>query len=331
MQMHSAQPGQLAGTAPSMLQNLTLPFRGLLAGQYVKDNFIEEFESEWGEQHPPFFKGAYADVVSYARSCGKLLVVYLHSAYHINTPLFARDILCKQEIIALLSENFVCWGVSISSSEGYRAMNLFNVPTFPFIAVVDASSSQSSVVDRIEGLISQEHLTSRLLILIERYSSTVAAEAFHRQEREDSRRILQAQDEEYEASLAADREKQRRQQEEQRRREEEERAEEIARKQKEERLARKRQSLPPEPSDDTEEICHIMVRLPSGSRVGRKFLNSCTLQDVYDFVDTAQSEVGMDTYLLASSYPRKEFDNLGATLQSLGFGKQMLLDISAQT
>ena len=55
-------------------------------------------------------------------------------------------------------------------------------------------------------------------------------------------------------------------------------AEEIARKQKEERLARKRQSLPPEPSDDTEEICHIMVRLPSGSRVGRKFLNSCTLQ-----------------------------------------------------
>ena len=34
--MHSAQPGQLAGTAPSMLQNLTLPFRGLLAGQYVK-------------------------------------------------------------------------------------------------------------------------------------------------------------------------------------------------------------------------------------------------------------------------------------------------------
>ncbi|XP_010934464.1 plant UBX domain-containing protein 8 isoform X2 [Elaeis guineensis] len=117
------------------------------------------------------------------------------------------------------------------------------------------------------------------------------------------RMLREQQDDEYLASLQADREKElKAQQEAELRRLEEAAAREAAlekqkqeeeenhRKQLEEeecerKLVAKEASLPQEPSPDDENAVTLLVRMPDGSRRGRRFLKSDKLQFLLDYID----------------------------------------------
>lgn len=151
------------------------------------------------------------------------------------------------------------------------------------------------------------------------------------------RLIREQQDDEYLASLQADREKElkameeaefRRLQEEAAReaaREEERQREEESRRKLEEeqelerQLAAKEASLPQEPASDDENAVTLQVRMPDGSRRGRRFLKSDQLQLLFDFIDIGRG-VKPGTYRLVRPYPRRAFsDGEGAlTLNELG-------------
>ncbi|GKU95327.1 hypothetical protein SLEP1_g8698 [Rubroshorea leprosula] len=151
------------------------------------------------------------------------------------------------------------------------------------------------------------------------------------------RLIREQQDDEYLASLQADREKElkamqeaevRRLEKEAARKaalEEERRKEEEARwKMKEEQeferqLAAKEASLPQEPAADNENAVTLMVRMPDASRRGRRFLKSDRLQSLFDFIDIGRV-VKPGTYRLVRPYPRRAFSNAdgGLTLNELG-------------
>ncbi|XP_048332721.1 plant UBX domain-containing protein 8 isoform X2 [Ziziphus jujuba] len=87
----------------------------------------------------------------------------------------------------------------------------------------------------------------------------------------------------------------------------------------ERRLAAKKASLPCEPASDDENAVNILVRMPNGSRIGRRFLKSDKLQLVFDFIDVGSS-VKTGTYRVARSYPRYSFgvDDSLSTLGELG-------------
>lgn len=147
---------------------------------------------------------------------------------------------------------------------------------------------------------------------------------------EAERLLREQQDDEYLASLQADREKaeaqrmeeeaareaaaaeQKRQQEEAHRRLQEE--EESERK-----LAAKKASLPPEPSVEDENAVTLLVRMPDGSRRGRRFLKSDRLQSLFDFIDIGGG-VKPGTYRLVRQYPRRAFTDgeHGSSLSDLG-------------
>ncbi|KAL3018793.1 hypothetical protein AAZX31_05G047500 [Glycine max] len=121
------------------------------------------------------------------------------------------------------------------------------------------------------------------------------------------RLIREQQDDEYLASLQADREKELKAMEEAEAAREEERriAEESRRKLQEEqeletKLAAKEVSLPPEPSSDDDNAVNLMVKMPDGNRRGRRFLRSDRLQ--------------------VRPYPRRAFSDgeSAATLDELG-------------
>ncbi|KAL2962182.1 hypothetical protein AAZX31_17G127000 [Glycine max] len=104
------------------------------------------------------------------------------------------------------------------------------------------------------------------------------------------RLIREQQDDEYLASLQADREKELKAMEEAEaaREEERQRAEDSRRKLQEEqeletKLAAKEVSLPPEPSSDDDNAVNLMVKMPDGNRRGRRFLRSDRLQAVTDW------------------------------------------------
>ncbi|KAK7389215.1 hypothetical protein VNO78_24051 [Psophocarpus tetragonolobus] len=140
------------------------------------------------------------------------------------------------------------------------------------------------------------------------------------------RLIREQQDDEYLASLQADREKELKAMEEAEaaREEERRRAEESRRKLQEEQeletlLAAKEVSLPAEPSSDNDNAVNLMVKMPDGNRRGRRFLRSDRLQSLLDFIDIGRV-VKPGSYRLVRPYPRRAFSDgeSAATLDELG-------------
>ncbi|KAI7995682.1 Plant UBX domain-containing protein 8 [Camellia lanceoleosa] len=151
------------------------------------------------------------------------------------------------------------------------------------------------------------------------------------------RSIREQQDDEYLASLRADREKELKAIEEaEARRLKEQAAREAALEEKkleeeklrrkleeeqemERQLAAKEVSLPQEPTSDDENAVTLLVRMPDGSRHGRPFLKSDKLQSLFDFIDVGRG-VKPGTYRLVRPYPRRAFSDgeCAATLKELG-------------
>ncbi|XP_058104806.1 plant UBX domain-containing protein 8-like isoform X2 [Magnolia sinica] len=140
------------------------------------------------------------------------------------------------------------------------------------------------------------------------------------------RLLREQQDDEYLAALQADREKELKAIEDAEMRrieeaaareaallEEKKREEEIRRKLLEEEeferlLAAKQASLPQEPSPDDESAVTLLVRMPDGSRRGRRFLKSDKLQSLFDFIDVSRG-VKPGSYRLVRPYPRRAFSD----------------------
>jgi hypothetical protein len=60
------------------------------------------------------------------------------------------------------------------------------------------------------------------------------------------------------------------------------------------------------PSSSTS--CHIVVKLPDGSRIEQKFIHTATIGRIYDWVFTQVSGVDEENFVLATSYPSCKFD-----------------------
>ncbi|KAI5070016.1 hypothetical protein GOP47_0014359 [Adiantum capillus-veneris] len=136
------------------------------------------------------------------------------------------------------------------------------------------------------------------------------------------RLLREQQDDEYLASLVADQEKEARvkleeemrrlkeveakaaAQEEHRLQQEEAMRKSVAAEELERQLAAKRAALPEEPSIDDEAAVTLMVRMPDGSRQGRRFRKSDHLQCLFDFIDVSGA-VQQGSYRLVRQYPRK--------------------------
>ncbi|KAI8530350.1 hypothetical protein RHMOL_Rhmol11G0050800 [Rhododendron molle] len=87
----------------------------------------------------------------------------------------------------------------------------------------------------------------------------------------------------------------------------------------ERQLAAKEASLPQEPTSDNENAVTLLVRMPDGSRHGRRFLKSDKLQSLFYFIDVGRG-VKPGSYRLVRPYPRRAFDDgeSASTLNELG-------------
>ncbi|CAD6218462.1 unnamed protein product [Miscanthus lutarioriparius] len=140
----------------------------------------------------------------------------------------------------------------------------------------------------------------------------------------EQRLLREQQDDEYLASLQADQEKelkalqeaeQRRLEEtaareaaleKQKQEEEERRKKQLEEEELESSLASKQASLPLEPPPDAEGAVTVVVRMPDGSRQGRRFLKTDKLQFLFDFLDIGRT-CKPGTYRLVRTYPRRTF------------------------
>ncbi|KAI3909484.1 hypothetical protein MKW92_032399 [Papaver armeniacum] len=152
------------------------------------------------------------------------------------------------------------------------------------------------------------------------------------------RLLREQQDDEYLASLQADREKAEARLleeqaarvavlEEERKKEQEAQKKLLEEEEFERTLAAKEASLPQEPATDDENAINLLIRMPDGSRRGRRFLKSDRLQSLFDFIDVGRA-VKPGTYRLVRPYPRRAFSDgeSAVSLTDLGLtGKQEAL------
>ncbi|GAB4834342.1 hypothetical protein Ancab_032596 [Ancistrocladus abbreviatus] len=144
------------------------------------------------------------------------------------------------------------------------------------------------------------------------------------------RLIREQQDDEYLASLQADREKELKAMEEEnaarqaaleeQKQKEEESRRKLAEEQEIERLlAAKEASLPEEPAPNDENAVTLLVRMPDGTRSGRRFLKTHRLQSLFDFIDIGR-RVKPGSYRLVRPYPLRAFSDgdSNLTLNELG-------------
>lgn len=279
--------------------------------------FVREFDLEYrGDtvtpSSPPLHDSSYQSAVSRAFNNSKFLLVYLHSPMHEDTDRFCRNVLCSQTFAAF-AQDVVVWAGCVWDPEAYGLSTQMRVSCFPFVGLLLCHSDRSvEVVDKVQGYMDETALVERL-----RNGMTAQGGALtrRRQEatmRQESSRLREQQDREYQEAEAANR------RESQRRREEEERKEreaEEAREREElqaaldlsERLTResvvskKRMSLPAEPAAGPD-VATVRLQLPTGVKFVRRFHRSDPAQTIFDFLAVyfADNSLGTTRFSLST-------------------------------
>lgn len=328
----------LSSIATQVLRTLSGPARLIedASGTTPANRFRSFYEAHYGTVHPNFFEGSYMSALSAAHEQLRFLLVYIHSESHRLTPALCRTILANSSFISTVNSSFIMWAGSITQRDAAAAYNALRAPSAPLLAVVVART-RPTAADLERGQLGTlvairagpavvnggpETIESWLTRVVQRNTPVLDAIRAQREERESARLLRQQQDEEFAASLEADR---RREQEaaEARLLEERERSrlEEL-----ETRRVRKKVALGAEP-DKGVGVASLVVRLPDGSRVGRRFHKDETLEKVFDWAEV--QGVDIDVACLVMSFPRKRFlypEDAGMTIGDAGmFPSCMLL------
>ncbi|VYS62242.1 unnamed protein product [Arabidopsis thaliana] len=311
--------------------------------------FVALFDRDYGSNNAfkiDFVVEGFMDALQRSRSSFKLLFVYLHSPDHPDTPVFCGGTLCNEAVVAFVNENFVSWGGSIRSSEGFKMSNSLKASRFPFCAVVmPAANQRIALLQQVEGPKSPEEMLAILQRVVEDSSPTLVTARVEAEERRTNLRLREEQDAAYRAALEADQAREQQRQEEKERLEreaaeaerklkEEEEARERAAREAEERQAarvRKRQekalALGEEPEKGPD-VTQVLVRFPNGERKGRMFKSETKIQTLYDYVDSL-GLLDTEEYSLITNFPRTVYgrDKESMSLKDAGLHPQASLFI----
>ena len=262
----------------------------------------------------------------------RFLAVYLHSPDHADTPRFCRDVLRAANVRRFLGEHCVCWAGSVARPEPFGVGHKLRACAFPFVALLGCTGSTSAphltVVERVEGAdaCDPRALTARLHAAAAANAPLLRRWQQQRQSREADEQLRAEQDQAYREQVDADRERVRGAEraraeaaaaaEEARAAAEEQEALALsASLDREQALQRKRERLAEEPAAGPG-VAQLMVKLPSGKRLERRFRQADSLRAVRDWVDVqaADQALGFARYALGTSYPRRTYGDADAEL-----------------
>ena len=301
-----------------------------LSGRSIEIPFEREFEAAYGNLHPKLFAGNYQRLIEAGKRDLCFVLIYLHSPEHADTERFCREVLVNPEFINYVDSNFLFWGGNVVHQEPFRIFNSLDGTRFPFLAVVALIENRMSVVGRIQGVFTCERIIERLKQIVEVAEPSLVVARNERLERTANQRIREEQDAAYQESLRQDQEKQRL------------KAEAEAKQKREDELAAQREldaqheleakkkakqekmeMLPEEPRSGGPGVTTIVVRLPDGGRLQRRFRNEDRVCQLYDFVHG--KDIGIDDFTLLSSYPRRGIESSEMTLEKAGLSPNAML------
>ncbi|XP_068617726.1 FAS-associated factor 2 [Battus philenor] len=293
--------------------------------------FINNYQSRFNP-HPVFYQGTYAQALNDAKNELRFLVVYLHSESASETQNFCRVTLADPEVIQYINTHALFWGCSVESSEGWRVAQSVGGRRYPLLCVVCMREHRMTVVARSEGSCTPQQLLQRLRRVVGDNEPHLAAARADRVEREVTARLRAAQDEAYAESLAADQEKERRkaaareaiaqrEHEDLQRRQDEERHKQELLQARAEMASR----LPSEPEPGANTVV-LLIRLPGGERLTRRFALRHTTQDLYDFVFSHPQSP--EEFEITTNFPKRVVARGFSNLQEVGLKDRDVLFVN---
>uniref|UniRef100_A0A8C4IUN4 Fas (TNFRSF6) associated factor 1 n=1 Tax=Dicentrarchus labrax TaxID=13489 RepID=A0A8C4IUN4_DICLA len=314
-------------------------------------HFTAEFSSRYGETHPMFYIGsleAASQEAFYGKARDrKLLAIYLHNDDSVLSNVFCSQMMCADSIVSYLSQNFITWAWDVTKEANKarlltmctrhfgsvvtQTIRTYKTDQFPLLLIVMGKRTSNEVLNVIQGNTTVDELMMRLMGAMEIFTAQQQEDIKDEDEREARETVKREQDEAYRLSLEADRKKREAQEREEA---EQVRLEQMRKEQEEEKEAIRlslEQALPPEPEEDSAEpISKLRIRTPSGEFLERRFLGSCKLQVLFDFV--ASKGYPFEEFKLLTTFPRRNITQLdpGSTLLEAKLFPQETLFLEAK-
>ncbi|CAG07981.1 unnamed protein product, partial [Tetraodon nigroviridis] len=288
-------------------------------------HYTAEFSSrEYGENHPMFYIGtleAASQEAFYGKARDrKLLAIYLHNDDSVLSNVFCSQMMCADSIVSYLSQNFITWAWDVTKEANKarlltmctrhfgsvvtQTIRTYKTDQFPLLLIVMGKRTSNEVLNVIQGNTTVDELMMRLMGAMEIFTAQQQEDIKDEDEREARETMKREQDEAYRLSLEADRKKREAQEREEA---EQVRLERMRKEQEEEKKAIRlslEQALPPEPSENSgKQISKLRIRTPSGEFLERRFLGSCKLQVLFDFV--ASKGYPFEEFKLLTTFPRR--------------------------
>jgi len=255
----------------------------------------------------------------------KLLAIYLHNDESVLSNVFCSQMMCADSIVSYLSQNFITWAWDVTKEANKarlltmctrhfgsvvaQTIRTYKTDQFPLLLVVMGKRTSNEVLNVIQGNTTVDELMMRLMGAMEIFTAQQQEDIKDEDEREARETVKREQDEAYRLSLEADRKKREAQEREEA---EQVRQEQIRREAEDEKEAIRlslEQTLPPEPAEEGDQaVTKLRIRTPSGEFLERRFLGSCKLQVLFDFV--ASKGYPWDDFKLLTTFPRRNITQL---------------------
>uniref|UniRef100_A0A674N1P8 Fas (TNFRSF6) associated factor 1 n=1 Tax=Takifugu rubripes TaxID=31033 RepID=A0A674N1P8_TAKRU len=319
--------------------------------RYAAQHFSASYHTKYGENHPMFYIGtleAASQEAFYGKARDrKLLAIYLHNDDSVLSNVFCSQMMCADSIVSYLSQNFIMWAWDVTKEANKarlltmctrhfgsvvtQTIRTYKTDQFPLLLIVMGKRTSNEVLNVIQGNTTVDELMMRLMGAMEIFTAQQQEDIKDEDEREARETVKREQDEAYRLSLEADRKKREAQEREEA---EQVRLERMRKEQEEEKEAIRlslEQTLPPEPSEDSgKQISKLRIRTPSGEFVERRFLGSCKLQVLFDFV--ASKGYPFEEFKLLTTFPRRNITQLdpGSTLLDAKLFPQETLFLEAK-
>jgi UBX domain len=286
----------------------------------------------------------FAALQQHAVATKSLLVVHLHAPLHSQAQRFCSETLNHAVMLAFLQQDLIlATTYSIHTAQGAQLQSMLQITSFPAIAVLQPNPSSLSTGPAVNGrnvstvlhlvLLVQGTVNCRLDTLLpllqgthQRHLTVLAEFEVRRLQRLQETELRRQQDEEYQATLAADQQRARAVAQER----DAERAQQAALDREREAATRALQVArdlvePEPPSGGT----MIRLVLPSGAKINRRFAAHATMATVKAFlkVHFTESNSTIVNVGLSTSFPRKTFDEAddALTLEEAGLVPQAVL------
>jgi FAS-associated factor 2 len=266
-----------------------------------------------------------------------LIFVYLHSPLHSDSNLFCQTVLIRDPILSFVQQDRVlAVAYSIHSAQGAQLQYMLQVTAFPAIAVLQPSGNSTlQLILKAQG-ISQcrtQVLMPLLQVILQRHQITLSEVEMRRLQRQQESDLRRQQDDEYQATLAADQERERINAAERNAvlvaAAAEQEAQRMAEQAASDALQAAKNLLRPEPNPNSANTTVVRFVLPTGTKLNRRFESDETIAAVRAYLQIffVEHDMNIRNIGLSTNFPRQTFtsDDDHKTLVESGFVPQVVL------